>query len=192
MKLNTIAAIATIVGAIFAGASYFSASGANSVVGAKEPQLQQKAEAIKLTLDIPVYSGERNWLAAMYKAADDMPTYAAQQAAFKKVVAAALDVNDFNVALMAALEMPTYASRDEMLDLIIENAVHKKDTLDYAYFAANKYSTYAGKQKGLSRVIDAYELVIKEERNQKIAPKTEKHNKQLNEDSGANAPPSVS
>lgn len=184
LKLNNLAAIATIIGTVFAGASYFSES--TDTTSPSSNKLEQRADQIKLTLDIPVYSTERNWLAAMFKAADGMPTYAAQQKGFKKVVVAALGVDDFNVALMAALEMPTYASRAEMLDLIVDKAVLSKSTLDYAYFAANKYPTYAGKEKGLSKVIDAYSKVIQNEQDadpkSQIREPEKMHNKLLKSD----------
>ena len=192
MKLNNLAAIATIVGAVFAGASYFSGSNDTSGTGSPSNELEQRADEIELTLDIPVYSGERNWLAAMFKAADGMPTYAAQQKGLKKVVVAALDVDDINIALMAALEMPTYASRAEMLDLIVDKAVQSKTTLDYAYFAANKYPTYAGKEKGLSKVIDAYAKVIKKQQTADPIIETEQsetmHNKSSKRDAVNGAP----
>ena len=154
--------MATVIGAIFAALTYF--SGKNNEVDTNVPnRIKKQADKLELSIKKPIYQAEKNWLAAMFYAADEMPTYAAQIEAFAKVVDAALDVDDLNVAILAMREMPTYASKEKMIYKIVDHSVLKKETLAYGLTAAKDCPTYACKQKALSNVIDAYSLIIKKE-----------------------------
>ena len=168
LKLSNVAAVATIIAAIIALLTYFSSQSLSPTKSEVPSILEKQADEIELSLKKPIYNSEKNWLALMFHAADEMPTYEAQEEAFEKVVDASLDVGDLNVAILAMLEMPTYEAKQKIIMKIVDYAVKEKGNLGYALMAAKKCPTYECKQKELIKVIDAYARIIRSEKEEEL------------------------
>lgn len=164
LKLNNIVLTITMVIAFMSGIFYFY----RSETPTSKPfiaELDQRSKNIKLTLDAPIYSGEKSWLAVMFNRADNNEDHVKKQKMFQHVIASALAANDFNVALMAVLRMGKQegVSHDgiiKMLNLIVDKAIQTTN-LDYAYFAVNQYPTCYSKAIVESKVTEAYAKSIK-------------------------------
>lgn len=141
--------------------------------------LNKEKAAIDLTLDLPVYKGERNWLLAMYQAAISMPYASSKSDALKKVVKASIQSSDFNMAIIAAKESPYAATKAEMLDEIVSTAIQSKETVGYAVVAADNMPYSSSKSSALEKIINAYELFTKQQSPQSEKKSQEPANKPI-------------
>jgi len=148
------------IGTILIGLFYF----LNNKTSLQKPSInpfEEHANTIKLTLNWPIYAQERHWLSIMFTNANEQRDYDEKQKSFQEVISAALSINDYNIALMSALEMaiedvPVHQKRVEMLDLIINKSIQTVATLSYAYLALKQYPTCSSKVKAKPKVIAAY------------------------------------
>lgn len=166
MNLSRLAAIATIIAALIAVWQFIEHRSPES--SAVKKLLNKEKAAIDLSLDLPVYKGERNWLLAMYQAAISMPYASSKSDALKKVVKASLQSSDFNMSIIAAKESPYSSTKAEMLDEIVNTAIRSKETVGYAVLAADNMPYSSSKSLALEKIISAYEVFAKEQ------PQTEK------------------
>lgn len=159
MKLNNII-LFFIVGITAIGGVFYLDRNEEPIPKPFTYALEQSSKKIKLTFNSPIYSGEKNWLAVMFRSAESNEQHEKQQKMFQKIIVLALAENDFNVALMAVLKMEekeyiSYEDVIKMLNLIVDRAIETRH-LDYAYFAVNQYPTCSSKARMESKVIAAY------------------------------------
>jgi hypothetical protein len=165
LNLNYITAIATIIATIFTVLQFFDINKVKTNENSPlviEKSLEIEKSAITLSLNLPVYSGERNWLLLMYNAAISMPYASKKSESLKKLVKSSLDISDFNMAILAADESPYSSSKVEMLELIVETAIKRKETIGYAVISANKMPYSSLKSTALEKIINAYDNFSKE------------------------------
>ena len=160
MELQRIAAIATIIGTLFAGLQLF--GNQTPATAASVSALEKSAQSIDLSLKLPVYQGERKWLLAMFDAAKEMPYTSSKDDALKKVVGASIKVTDFNMAILAAKESPYASSKAELLTKIVDAAIGNKDTVGYAVVAANSIPYSSTKSDALAKIVSSYERFSQE------------------------------
>lgn len=161
MNVYRLAAIATIVATIivvwqFIDRPHNESSAINNV-------LSKEKAAIDLSLDLPVYKGERNWLLAMYETAVSMPYASSKSDALKKVVKASIQSRDFNMAIIAAKKSPYSSTKAEMLDEIVNAAILSKETIGYGVVAADNMPYSSSKSTALEKIINSYELFSKQQ-----------------------------
>lgn len=160
MKFNNLIITILTIGTILIGLLYF-LNNKTSLQKSSINPFEEHANTIKLTLNRPIYVQERHWLAIMLTNANEQRDYDEKQKKLQEVISAALNINDYNIAFMSALEMaiedaPIHQKRVEMLDLIINKSIQTVATLSYAYFALKQYPTCSSKAKAKSKVIAAY------------------------------------
>ena len=138
--LYKIAAVATIIAALIGvwrfmehlgvgGGAIDNAQKEKESVGdtAINKVLKKEKESVELSVDLPVYKNERNWLFAMYQAALSLPYLLDKSDALKRVVKAVIESNDFNVASIAANKSAYLKTKDEMRDEVVMAAVKSKE-----------------------------------------------------------------
>ncbi len=158
MNIYQLSALATIVAAIITVYQFVDTPTSKSTI-AKHTTIEQiiKKENIKLSLELPKYSGKDKWLLSMYNAAISMPYNSTKSDALKKVVKTSLKSNDFNMAIFAAKKSPYSSSKAEMLDLIVTSAIKSKDNIAYAVIASNLMPYSSSKNDALNKIMKAYE-----------------------------------
>ena len=159
MNLQRLAAIATIIGTLIAAWQFLGIPANNET--SLPNQLAKEKAAISLTLDMPIYKGERNWLLAMYEAAIAMPYSSTKSDALQQVVNTAIENRDFNMAIIAANHSPYSSTKADMLNRIVDAAKTNIDTIGYAVIAADKMPYSSSKADALSRIISSYALFAK-------------------------------
>lgn len=166
MKYIKITAYATSALALFAALNYFfpiRKEFENLVENAEiRKVIKEEKNRINLSLDKGIYQAERNWLAIMYWAARKVPSNDTRCESLRKVVNAALEVNDLNVALMAADDIPCDPIKCETLILIVKQAVKDEVTFGYAALAAEKVPSLRRRGEALNIVIGAIEKSLAE------------------------------
>lgn len=165
MDLHRTAAIATILATAIAVWQFVGM--APSAGTALPSVLSEEKASIDLTLDVPVYKGERNWLLAMYEAAIAMPYSTSKSDALKKVVKACIQAGDFNLAVIAAKKSPYSQTKAEMLDEIVNAATLSKETIGYAVLAAENMPYSSSKASALERIIASYGTFSKKQEGKK-------------------------
>lgn len=173
MNLAKLAAIATIIAAVIGVWQFIERRTIESTLISKLPgkeeiaarissSLSKEKAGVQLSLDLPAYKGERNWLRAMYEAAKSMPYASSKSDALKKVVKASLQTGDFNMAIIAAKESPYASTKAEMLDDIVAAAVQGKENIGYAVVAADNMPYSSSKSVALDKIISAYDVFAKQ------------------------------
>ncbi len=154
ITFGIIVGIATIIGAIYAALQYHSRN--NNVKETNVPEyVQKEKESIVLSTEASIYKGDRNWLLTMYEAARKISYSTSRDSALSDVVDAALKLDDYNMAIIAAEKIIYQTTRDDTLVKIVSIAVGKKETFGYALLAAGKIIYSTTKTKALMTVIEA-------------------------------------
>ena len=180
MSIYRLAAIGTIVVAVIAVWQFIEYP--NNESRSIKKVLSKEKAAIDLSLDLPVYKGERNWLLAMYEAAVSMPYASSKSDALKKVVASSIRSKDFNMAIIAAKESPYSSTKAEMLDEIVNATILSKETVGYAVVAADNMPYSSSKSSAFERIINALDGFSKQQLENK-----KKHNESANKANTADA-----
>ncbi|TKB48842.1 hypothetical protein FCL40_09365 [Ferrimonas sediminicola] len=133
----------------------------------KQGQVGQSARAMEalilgqerkpeLTLDLDVYGGERRWLYGMYHSAIGHPPGPQRQRALGELVEAALAADDFNMALLAAQQVPSERVRSSLLGQIVDRAIATSSQLEYAALAVTMIPSVQGQKAAMDRLVNAY------------------------------------
>ncbi|MEW6427640.1 MAG: hypothetical protein AB1568_06350 [Thermodesulfobacteriota bacterium] len=159
MKLSQLAAIATIIGTIIVVIQFCSSDNGKTTISKVElPQiLSQKKDDVEIDIKKEKYSGELNWLLAMYNAAKKMPYYNSQRDALVKVVNASIEVKDFNMAVIAAKDIPYYDGQRDALMKVVQAAIKEKEYYSYAVAAAEAIPYYNSQRDAYNLIVGAYE-----------------------------------
>jgi len=152
VKLNRIAALATIIVAVIVVIQYFSSK--NSPV--EIPSLL-KEQANQITLDTTkhIYKKELSWLLTKYKAAKIIPYYESKSVALQNVVEQALSVNDYNIAILAANDIPYTGKKRDVLFSIVKLAINDSTNFVYALIAAKRIPYSSTKRDALNMIVNA-------------------------------------
>ncbi len=156
MKLRTIAYIATIIGTVFVGLQYYSSTSSSIKLTIPEILTEKKSE-IELSLDMESYQEEKGWLLAAYQAAMEMPYSTGKRDGLITVVNKALEIKDFNLAVLAAKNIPYSTDKSEALHSIVKIACQDKQYLPYALLAASEIPYAGRKEDALKMIVDAAE-----------------------------------
>ncbi|MCZ4307169.1 hypothetical protein O4G98_20760 [Zoogloeaceae bacterium G21618-S1] len=160
MGIYKAAAIATIVGTVIAVAQFLELNGDS--VTAKLPKLKEKAN-VTLSLDLPEYSADKNWLLAMYEASMSQPYSQSKSDSLTSLVKTALSVRDFNMAVIAADEIPFSRSKADAFHLVVDEAIKSKSSIGYAVVSADKMPYSGDKKSALDKIIRAFDGLAKAE-----------------------------
>lgn len=91
-----------------------------------------------------------------------MPYASDKSNALKRVVKAAIESDDFNMAIIAAKQSPYAATKAEMLDEVVMAAIKSKETKRYAVVAADNMPYSSSKSIALQKIVSAYETYAKQ------------------------------
>lgn len=163
MKLHRAASIAAIVAAIVAVAQYIDSNVGKQLfknIPTMEKEIKEKAN-ITLSLDLPEYSAEKNWLLAMYEASILHSDSHRKSIALVSVVEASLSVSDLNMAVIAASQIPDFTRKRNSLYLIVDEAIKLQSTIGYAVVAADKMPSSHGERVALDRIMRAFDELAK-------------------------------
>jgi hypothetical protein len=153
MKIFTIAVgLATIVASTVAILQYCQQN--KNVVKVPDNIINKKA-GIELSAKLPIYAKENNWLLTMYETAKKIPYYDGQRDALIKTVKSAINIKDYNMAIMAADAIPYSDAKRTALMSIVKSAITNKDMIGYALIAAEKIPYYDDKALAMQQIVDA-------------------------------------
>jgi uncharacterized protein YejL (UPF0352 family) len=168
LKLFRLAAIATIIGTAILIWEFIERPGAakNSLDGtAVQGMLNKEKGAVDLSLDLPVYKGERKWLLEMHRAALAMSYADAKRDALRNVVKASINSGDLNMAIIAAKDSPYSDAQADILEEIVNVAIQNRESVGYAVVAADNIPYADRKDAALKKVVAASEQFSKQEPN---------------------------
>jgi len=164
--LKIAAAIATIIGTIIAYMQYVKPPTAETLNKKVEKIVKDEHAAVTVSLDDVAYKGERKSLLAMFQAAKSIPSAYDKDIALKRVVDLALELGDFNMAVVAAKEGASAYNRDNMLAEVVRQGASTKENIGYAYAAANVMASAYNRSNALKEIVTCYEKLVREERAQ--------------------------
>lgn len=160
MGIYKAAAVATIIGTVILVAQYFEPI--SNGVNAELPIFKEKANIV-LTLDLPEYSADNNWLLAMYEASISQPYSKNKSDSLTSLVKTSLSVGDFNMAVIAADEIPYSRDKANAFHLVVDEAIKLKSSIGYAVVSADKMPYSSDKRESLNKIIKAFDILAKSE-----------------------------
>ena len=159
MNYFKITAYATVILAIFACLNYFFPIQKTLIDKIEDAQIKEvikkERKNISLTLDKEIYKGERKWLLEAFNAATKMSTIKSKNENLHKVVEMSIELNDFNMAIIAAKEIPYTTSQANCLMEIVNAAVKDINNLGYAVLAAEEIGFATKMNKALEIIVDS-------------------------------------
>ncbi|WP_028108332.1 hypothetical protein [Ferrimonas futtsuensis] len=109
----------------------------------------------QLSLNLEIYSGECRWIYGMYHSALGHQG-SQRQMALIEVVEAALEADDFNMALLAAQQIESERMRSQLLRQVVERAIEVASHMDYAAQAVTMIPTPSLQEAAMTRLVEAY------------------------------------
>ena len=159
MNYFKITAYATVILAIFACLNYFFPIQKTLIDKIKDAQIKEvikkERKNVSLTLDKEIYKGERKWLLEAFNAATKISGYNVMNENLHKVVVMSIEINDFNMAVIAAKKISGYTSKNNSLMEIVNASVKDINNLGYAVLAAEEISGYTIMNKALEIIVDS-------------------------------------
>jgi len=159
MNYFKITAYATVILAIFACLNYFFPIQKTLIDKIEDIQIKEvikkERKNISLTLDKEIYKGERKWLLEAFNAATKIYGHSVKNENLHKVVLMSIEVNDFNMAVIAAKKIYGYAPKNNSLMEIVNAAVKDANNLGYAVLAAEEIYGHEIKNKALEIIVDS-------------------------------------
>ncbi|WP_417348853.1 hypothetical protein [Ferrimonas sp.] len=113
----------------------------------------------QLSLNLEIYTGECRWIYGMYYSALGHKG-AQRQMALIEVVEAALEANDFNMALLAAQQIESQRMRSQLLRQVVERAIKVAKHMEYAALAVTMIPTPSLQEEAMTRLVEAYVEVL--------------------------------
>ena len=110
---------------------------------------------IELNISKNIYKSERNWLLVAYNLALEMPDNIRKSYSLFKVSNSALSIDDYNMAIIAASNIPYNIARYYTIMEIVKKASNNYNTLGYALLASDKLQNSSDKANAYMIIINS-------------------------------------
>jgi hypothetical protein len=161
LKLRTLAEIATIVTVIIVILQYLKVEPnvLDHLTETVKKQATSDLETVEVEIKEADYLSKNSLAFSVYKAALLIPYSSDKSIALNNAVDAAIDENDFKLAIAAANSIPYASDKSIALKKIAYKAMEKKETLNFSIIAADLIPYASDKSEVLGNISKSYELI---------------------------------
>lgn len=159
MNLRTLAEIAAIIAVIIAYLQYTEVepNALDKIPDIYKAVAEKDIESIDIEPVDQKYADKNNPLYFQYKAAIAIPSSSSKSAAISKVVKAAIEEKDFEIAIAAAKEISSSSVKSAELYKIVNAALAAESSAGFAVIAAELIPGSSSKTNALNKIVDFYD-----------------------------------